>query len=217
MIKTNIEFNPPLPAEIAIHNGKWGLILAHGERTHHDRGIILSLSKKLSEKKISSVRFAFPFRVNGSKPGKDTSSLDEAFKAVYDHISATYPEITWVLCGHGIAAASALRVAPIASDFGEVPPIVCLNYPLYPPNKPDRVDMRALGAIMGEAFFLQGTDSNRGDPTRVRNSIRMMAEHVHVGSIRGANYQLQVKDKTDDRVAYWISNDIDKFLNDLKY
>lgn len=214
MVKATLEYSPELPLEIDMVDGDWAIIIGHGERTYAEKGILLALSKKLNKKNYSTIRFSFPFRVKGER-AKSTSSLDEAFTAVFRYATSNYPEKRWVLCGHGIAAASALRIAPVASEYGELPPIIALNYPLYPPNRPDKVDMRALGAIIGEALFLQGTESNRGDTTRIRNSVRMMAEHVHIGSIGGANYKFEVKDKSEDTVAYWMANDIEKFLNDI--
>jgi len=55
--KIKIKFNPELDAILNIKDGKFGLILAHGMRDDFDKGILPFISKKLSEKKISSVRF----------------------------------------------------------------------------------------------------------------------------------------------------------------
>lgn len=216
MVKSEmIPYSPEIPARISIRDGPWGVIIAHGERSYIDKGILPALSKKLSEKNISNILFNFPFRIEERKYDKDTFSIDETFKAVYKWVTEKYPEKQWILGGHDIGAESTVRIAPIVSDFGELPPIICLSYPLYPPNRPDQVDMRPLGAIIGEALFCQGTESNRGNHTRIRNSIRMMAEHVHVSPIKGANHQLEIKGKDFDRVAYWISNDFERFISKL--
>ncbi|MCY3414276.1 MAG: hypothetical protein INQ03_21705 [Candidatus Heimdallarchaeota archaeon] len=210
-----IDHSTPLPALFLKKTGKYGVIIAHGEWSKMDSGFLAMLATKLAEKEISSIRFSFPFRVLGKKYDKDQHSLDEAFITVYRQMIRTYPDIQWVILGHGIGAASCVRIAPIVDEFGDLPPIICLNYPLYPPNRPEKVDMRALGAIMGEALFCQGTESNRGDATRMRNAVRMMAEHVHVTSIKGANYELEVKGKDENKVAYWVSNDIQKFIEEV--
>ena len=61
--KIKIKFNPELDAILNIKDGKFGLILAHGMRDDFDKGILPFISKKLSEKKISSVRFRSHLRL----------------------------------------------------------------------------------------------------------------------------------------------------------
>ena len=40
----------------------------------------------------------------------------------------------------------------------------------------------------------------------------MMANHVEVKMIKGANHNLEVPGKKQDTVAFWIANDIERFL-----
>ncbi len=215
MKKGSIDFDPAIPT-LEIHkSSRIGIIIAHGERTNFDEGIIASLAKKLAEKNITSVRFPFPFKIKGERYNKDTQPLDESFVAVFRSLSSQYPDTEWLLCGHDIGAESAVRIAPMASEDGELPHIICLNYPLYPPNRPERVNMSPLAAIIGEALVCQGTESNRGEYKRMRNSLQMMAAHVQIRPIKGANHLLEVEGKTSDRVAFWISNDIERFIADL--
>lgn len=213
-MKETIPYNPDLPAQITLKRGKWGLILAHGERSFSDKGIIASLAKKLAEKNISSVRFDFPFRIQGKKY-RDPTSLDQAFIQVYNWVTLKYPDINWIIAGHDVGAESALRIVPIVDSDGEIPPLVCVGYPMYPLNRPELADPRAFSAILGEALFCQGSASKRGDFTRLQNSIKMMASHVHVKRIGNASHELEVPGKDSDRVAYWISNDIEQFIKDL--
>ncbi len=90
--------------------------------------------------------------------------------------------------------------------------VIALNYPLYPPNRPENVDAASLGAIMGDALFVQASDSNQGTYDRMRNQLMMMVPHADIAKIRGANQDFVVKEKSFDRVAFWISNDIERFI-----
>ncbi len=206
-----IPYSPELHGITRIKNGKWGIVLGHGEYTDIDKGVLASVSKKLAEKNISTVRFNFPFRMSKIKY-KDPASLDQAFIHVYNWIVQQYPDIRWAMGGHGIAAESSVRIASILDDGSNVPAIVGLSYPLFPLNRPELADPRSFAAILGEGIFCQGSNSKRGDYQRMENSIQMMANHVQVKLIKGANHNLEVPDKKQDTVAFWIANDIEKFL-----
>ena len=208
-----IPFQPDLVSIINKQNGKHGLILAHGLKDDMNTGIIPSLAKKLAEKNISSLRFNFPFRINGKKYADDVGTLDNAYLAVWHYATEKYPDINWLVSGIDIGAETAIRASSLMmTPDGSIPTIISLNYPLYPPNKPEQVDASSLGAIMGDALFIQGDESNQGSFDRLRNSIHMISPHAELSKIRGANHEFKVKDKTFDRVAFWISNDIEKFI-----
>ena len=125
---------------------------------------------------------------------------------------AQYPEIRWALGGHEVGAESAVRIASILDDGTNVPAIIGLGYPLFPLNRPELADPRSLAAILGEAIFCQGSSSKRGDYQRLVNSIQMMANHVEVKMIKEGNHNLEVPNKKQDTVAFWIANDIERFL-----
>lgn len=209
--KITIPYSPDLDGISRIHDGKWGIVFAHGEYTKIEEGILASLSKKLAEKNISTIRFNFPFRMLKIK-NKDPTILDQAFIHVYNWIVEQYPDIRWALGGHEIAAESAVRIASILDDGTNVPTIVGLSYPLFPLNRPELADPRPLAAILGEALFCQGSSSKRGDYQRMENSIQMMANHVEVMMIKGANHNLEIPGKEQDTIAFWIANDIERFL-----
>ena len=194
--KITIPYSPELNSLTRIQDGKWGIVFGHGEFSNIEDGILASVSKKLAEKNISTVRFNFPFRMLNIK-NKDSSAIDQAFIHVYNWIVSQYPNIRWAMGGHGIAAASSVRVASILDDGANVPAIVGLSYPLYPLNRPELADPRSLAAILGEAIFCQGTSSKRGDYQRMENSIQMMANHVLVKKIKGANHNLEVPGKKE--------------------
>ena len=115
-----------------------------------------------------------------------------------------------------MAAECAVRIAPVLTSDDGIPPIIGLSYPLYPMHQPELGDPRIFGAILGEALFCQGDKSNRGDYKRLDNSMIMMANHVKVRKIRGADHNLKVSGQSSDKVAYWIANDIENFFRELR-
>ncbi|MHA2250877.1 MAG: alpha/beta family hydrolase [Candidatus Kariarchaeaceae archaeon] len=212
---TSIPFEPPLTAVENIVEGEWGVILSHDENSYIDRGILPALAKQLKKKRISSILFNSPYRMEMKKLADEITKLDQSFLAVWNYITEKYPNKRWCVGGHGIAAETAIRISGLIFDDTGIPPVLGLSYPMYPPNRPELVDTMTLGALMGEALFCQGTKSKRGTFDRLRNQIQMMATHAHISRIGGANHQLEVESKSLDTVAYWISKDFEKFLKDL--
>ncbi|MHA2171852.1 MAG: alpha/beta family hydrolase [Candidatus Kariarchaeaceae archaeon] len=215
MIKLTIPFDPQLSGIENIAKGKHGIIFAHGERSSIESGILPTLSKKLYAKNISSILFNFPFRMKGVSQVDSIEVLDQAFLAVWHEITRKHPEIIWSVGGHDIGADTAIRISSLTFNESRIPSIVGLSYPMYPPNRPELVNTISLGAIMGDALFCQGDKSNRGTYDRLRNQVKMMAQHAQVKKIGGANHQLEVLGKPIDIVANWIARDIENFLKDL--
>jgi len=214
--KIEIPFDPPLDGLVELHSRDQGIILAHGTRGDMDDGILPHLCKKLGEKNISTVRFRFPYRMKGKKHLDDVTTLDNAYVAVWQYITNKYPDKTWLVGGIDTGAETAIRATGLMmTDSGDIPHVISLNYPLYPPNRPEMVDASSLGAIMGDAIFIQASDSNQGTYDRLRNQLQMMVPHADMSKIRGANHDFTVDGKNPDRVAYWISNDIDRFIKNI--
>lgn len=216
-MKIEIPFDPQLNGDVLEAKGEWGIILAHGEQSKIDDGILNALAKKLMKKDISTLRFNFPFRVNASKKIDNIGILDQAFVTTWNYAIKNYPNIRWAVGGHGIGGLTAVRAAGIMYDDSGIPPVVCLNYPMYPYNRPELVDTMALGALLGDGIFCQGDLSKRGTYDRLRNQIQMMARHAKIVKIKGANHLFEVKGKEISTVAYWIANDIARYLRELGY
>lgn len=211
-----IPFTPSLSGRVIEESGKWGVIIAHGVKSTIEEGLIPSLMKKLAEKNISSLSFNFPFRESGSNSIDDIQKLDQAYEAAWNFAITEYSSKKWVLCGHDIGAEVAIRTSGLVmTDDGQIPPVISISYPLYPPNRPEQVQMGSIGAVMGEVLFIQPDKSNQGSFDRLRNQLQMMVPHADMSKIRNANHEMVVEGKTPSRVAFWITNDIQRFLNNL--
>ncbi len=205
-----IPFNPDINAIIDEVPGKFGIILAHNLMGSMEDPILVELTKKLIKNGITVFRFNFPKNTRNTP----ISELEPVFMHVWNWVNTNYNKY-WILAGHGTAAKIAVRIAPILDIDGEIPAIIGLNYPLYPPNKPEMADVRELGALLGDALFCQGTRSNRGDYMRMQNSIKMMANHAIVKSIKDADFDFKINGRFSSKVSAWISSDIVEFLKEI--
>lgn len=216
-MKITIPFETELEGEHVEARGEWGIILAPAVKLKMDEGILPDLSMKFREKDISSIRFNFPFQMKQQNKVDAPQILDQSFLEVWNYANSKFPDKKWCVGGIGIGGLTALRVASISyADFG-IPPVICISYPMYPPNRPELVETSALSALMGDGLFLQGSKSIRGTDDRLKNQTTMMARHAKVVRIGGADHLMQVEGKPASTVAYWIATDVNKFLRDLRY
>lgn len=211
-MKISIPFTHPIEADYTEARGTWGVILAHEPNTND--GILKALAKKLREKDIASIRFSITLPTGNRDNSKN---FDNAFVEVWNYAQTNYSNLRWAIGGHSEGAVAAIRISTLVFTDEGSPPIISLGYPMYPPNKPEKVDTMALGALIGDALFCQGTEDNRGTYNRLRNVIGMMASHSKLGRIGGANHEFEVGGKPLTTVAYWISNDINSFLRELSF
>ncbi len=99
------------------------------------------------------------------------------------------------------------------SMFGEIPPIIALSFPLYPPNRPEKLRVDELSAIMGPILFCQGNKGNQGTYDRLTNQLAMMANFAEAKLIKDADHNFNVLGKPPKIVSKWLANDISSFLS----
>lgn len=140
---------------------------------------------------------------------------EEVFLKVWEwvHSHPNLKDKKWALGGHDIGAKAAIRSASMIAMHEEIPPVVALSFPLYPPNRPEKLKVDELQAIIGPVLFCQGDKGNQGTYDRLGNQLAMMANFAELKLIKGADHNFNVKDREPHIVSKWISNDINNFLS----
>jgi uncharacterized protein len=213
-----IPYSVPLDYNIYTSNGKWAVLFTHGERTDITDELFKSMGKELVKKGITFINFRLPFKMLGKKHPDALNELDEAFITVFNHIT-TDPRLEGkriAIAGHGVGGATALRISGLVSVLGEIPPIIVLSYPMYPPNRPEAMNVSELGAILSNVLFITGDKGNRGTHDRLISQLAMAASFAETKLIKGGNHDLEVPDRKPYLVGRWIANDISVFLSTIR-
>ncbi|MDH5403076.1 MAG: hypothetical protein OEY49_11340 [Candidatus Heimdallarchaeota archaeon] len=214
-METVIPYKPDITTITNIVEGKWGVIFAHGEKSRIEEGFFPILANKLNQKNISVIRFTFPFTKDKSIKVDDIQSLDQAFLKVWEWTSKNFPDKKWCVGGHDIGGETSIRISSITGDFEELPPVICINYPMYPHNKPELFRQGSIGALMGDGLFCQSENSSKGTYDRLKNQLAMMANHAIITKIVQSDHEFNKMKHPINKVMYWIAKDIEKFLTNI--
>ncbi len=210
-----IPFSPPLEGTIYPASGELGLIFTHGERSDIDAPIFNELAKDLSKRGVTVLLFRMPFKSKKKRIPDPPTIQEEAFMAVWDwvHTQSDLKSKKWSFGGHDIGAKAAIRTAMIVGmSHSHIPPVVSISFPLYPPNRPEKLSTDELNAVMGAVLFCQGDRSNQGTYDRLVNQLATIANFSETKLIKGADHDMNVEGRPPHIVAKWLSNDIVSFL-----
>ena len=207
-----IPFSPPLDTQLSIVPGKWAVILTHGERTDITNKLFSSLKQALNKYGISTLYFRFPFKMKQQKQQDNAKVLENSFLAAWEYAKIQLSEKNLVLAGHDIGASIAIRTSIAVSIEGEVPPVLALSYPMFPPNQPEKMDITDFYGILGSILFITGDRGNQGTHERILSQILMVANFAETAIIRNANHQFEIKGISPSIVSRWIASSIYKFL-----
>ncbi len=215
LLKTRlIEFEQPLEVEQNLKSGELGVILGHGDRSDIDLPILKSLTKELNKNDVSVIKVRYPFRVRGKRIPDNSELLDRALLSVWNWVESdsNLSKKKWAIGGHDLGAKVALRVSSLIMQNDKPIPTICLNFPMYPPNRPEKLNINEIHAIVGPVLFIQTDKNSKGTFTRLQNQLAMYASFCEMKLIKGGDIDFEIKGKPASLVAKWITNDILTFM-----
>ncbi len=132
------------------------LILAHGAGAGMHHPFMVSLGQKLSEKRISVVRFNFPYMEQGRKsPGSPKSNI-ETWQLVVEHIESAFPNIPIFISGKSYGGRMGSHLIA-ENDMSSVDGIIYYGFPLHAPGRDSKDRAAHLTDVKIPQLFLQGT------------------------------------------------------------
>lgn len=132
------------------------LLLAHGAGAGMHHPFMTSLSKEISMKGVSVVRFNFPYVEKGRKaPGSPKDAI-EAWRCVIQEIRNRNPKTALFISGKSYGGRMASHLLA-ESDSTNIKGIIYFGFPLHAPGKDSDERAAHLGTIAIPQFFIQGT------------------------------------------------------------
>lgn len=164
------------------------LVLGHGAGGGVNAPDLELLARWLPERGISVVRFEQPWRTAGRKVAVAPPKLDEGWRAAVCWLAGQpWAGGRWFFGGRSAGARVACRTA---NDFG-VHGVVCLAFPLHPPNRPEKSRAAELLAPEAPRLVLQGTNDAFGGPAAIRAAIGEPTD-VRIVELPGADHGYRV-------------------------
>jgi predicted alpha/beta-hydrolase family hydrolase len=164
-----------------------GLVFAHGSAGNMDDPAIRDLQRRLTEQKILTLRFNFPFGEAGKRSGTDSIEvLERTFRAALAVLArdASQAPAQVIVGGKGIGASVAARLAASRARIGG---LFFLSFPLHPQDRKEKIQAENLFRITSPMLFVQGTRDRRCDIDTLRTTLRGV----------GASTQLHVVEEAD--------------------
>jgi predicted alpha/beta-hydrolase family hydrolase len=140
------------------------LVLGHGAGGGVESADLLAVAAGAAAAGWRVVRVEQPWRVAGRRIAPAPPRLDEAWRAVLDHLHADdrIPG-PLVLGGRSAGARVACRTAAEQGAVG----VLALAFPLYPPGRPEKSRAAELTAVPVPLVVVQGETDAMGRPAEV--------------------------------------------------
>lgn len=182
------------------------VVLAHGAGGDLNDKLLLSVSSELVDRKLTVVRFNFPYRDAGrAAPGAQKASED-CYRSVADEVRKN--GVRLFLGGKSYGGRMASH---IVSDGYEADGLIFLSYPLHAPGKPDRLRDEHLHRIKAPMLFCQGTKDPFATPSLLDGVVASLKK-AKLHRIDGGDHSLNVRGRTRDDVTSDLVETIDGFV-----
>jgi predicted alpha/beta-hydrolase family hydrolase len=192
------------------------LVLAHGAGAGMTHRSVAGLAEGLAERRISTLRYQFPFMERGSKRPDPPPTAHAAVRAAALQATRLAGELPLFAGGRsfgGRMTSQAQAVHPLPRVRG----LVLFAFPLHPAGKPSIARADHLFAVKIPMLFVQGTRDDLADIGLLRTLIRRLEGRSDLAVAEQANHSFHVpvsagrKDSdvlTEilDRAAAWMSH-----------
>jgi predicted alpha/beta-hydrolase family hydrolase len=131
-------------------------VLAHGAGAGMRHPFLADVATGLAERRISSLRYQFPYMEQGSRRPDVPKIAHATVRAAVTHASVLMPELALFAGGKsfgGRMTSQAQAEAPLPGVRG----LIFLGFPLHPPGRPSGERGKHLFEVQIPMLFLQGT------------------------------------------------------------
>jgi predicted alpha/beta-hydrolase family hydrolase len=146
------------------------VLLAHGAGADMNAATLTTVADALSDAKVPSLRFNFPYKARGGRAPDRPPVLEAAVReAVGELVRRTkLPPERLVLGGRSMGGRICSMVAADDGALG----LVLLGYPLHPPGRAERLRVEHFGRLTMPALFVSGTRDAFGTPTELKRHVK---------------------------------------------
>jgi hypothetical protein len=157
------------PARAHVHDADQpigALMLGHGAAGGVTTRDLVAVADAARAARFSVALVEQPYRVAGRRSPAPAARLDEAWKAVVEHLrDGELRGLPLIVGGRSAGARVACRTA---ADSGAVG-VLCLAFPLHPPGRPDKTRQPELDAVQVPTLVVQGDRDPFGMPAAGAN------------------------------------------------
>lgn len=191
------------------------VVLAHSGSADRDEPLIRELQTALTERKVLTLRFNFPYAEAGRKKPDPLPVLQRALRsavAILGRDPTAAPAYLF-LAGKDLGAAVAAHTA--ATSRLRVEGLALLGLPLHTQDKPEEVRADDLFRIVCPVLFVQGSKDRQCDLDTLRRTMMRVGAPTTLHVVEEADHHFKVAKKsgrTDEDVREEILATLDGWI-----
>lgn len=191
-----------------------GAVFAHGSSRDMNDTVLVELQRELTERRILTLRFNFPFGEAGKKRADAVPVLRRAYRdaiALLSRDPMAAPAHLF-LGGKGLGGRIA---ADLAATGTRVDGVFFLGFPLHPQGKPEKADPEPLFRIISPMLFLQGERDRQCDIDVLRRILTRVGAPTTLHLLAEADQHFHVLKKsgrTDEMVRLEILTHLEAWM-----
>ncbi|XP_075056086.1 testis-expressed protein 30 [Mixophyes fleayi] len=170
----------------------YGVILTHGAGGDMNFSHLVSLVNYLVPQGLLCVRFTCK--------GLNLVYRTKAYNAVVTYLkSCEENKLGGIFLGGrsmGSRAATSIMRAACEEDDSFIQGLICLSYPLHPPNAKSKMRDEDLLLVTKPTLFISGSADDMCDKTLMINTVSKIKAPVKIHWVENANHGMTVKGKT---------------------
>src|SRR5213080_3374926 len=192
-------------------------VLAHGAGAGMRHPFLESISQRLAEQGIATLRYQFPYMERRSRRPDPPAVAAATVRAAVAEAARIAPDLPLVAGGKsfgGRMTSTAQAEEPLPGVRG----LVFLGFPLHPPGRPDDKRAEHLAQVRIPMLFLQGDRDEFADLTLLRPVVQRLGERATLHLVEGGDHSFKVlksTGRTADQVMTELAATVDRWATKL--
>jgi uncharacterized protein len=170
-------------------------VLAHGAGAGMRHPFLESISQRLAEQGIATLRYQFPYMERRSRRPDPPAVAAATVRAAVAEAARIAPDLPLVAGGKsfgGRMTSTAQSEEPLPGVRG----LVFLGFPLHPPGRPDDKRAEHLAHVHVPMLFLQGTRDDFADLKLLRPLVKRLGARATLHLVEGGDHSFRVPTKS---------------------
>jgi len=166
-------------------------VLAHGAGAGMRHPFLESISQRLAERSIATLRYQFPYMEQRARRPDSPAVAAATVRAAVMEAARVAPGLPLVAGGKsfgGRMTSTAQADAPLPSVRG----LVFLGFPLHPPGRPGDSRAEHLAQVRIPMLFLQGDRDDFADLKLLKPLVKRLGDRATLHHVEGGDHSLHV-------------------------
>ena len=170
-------------------------VLAHGAGAGMRHPFLESISQRLAEQGIATLRYQFPYMERRSRRPDPPAVAAATVRAAVAEAARIAPDLPLVAGGKsfgGRMTSTAQAEEPLRGVRG----LVFLGFPLHPPGRPDDKRAEHLAHVQVPMLFLQGTRDDFAALKLLQPLVKRLGKRATLHLVEGGDHSFRVLTKS---------------------